>query len=125
MAKIINILLIISVICCLPTAIMAQDAQPAVEEAEQTVSPGDNIIIAVKDHPELSGTFPVDESGKLEYKLVGGTPISGLDQEGLQETIRGILSQFVAYPEFNLTIIKPSNQNKIEYYEEGNNEKDI
>lgn len=69
-----------------------------------TLGPDDVVEVTVMRHPEFSGTYPVNQEGKLQYKFVGDIQVTGMTKVQLEDKIRGIVSKFVISPEVNVTI---------------------
>ncbi len=51
--------------------------QVAPELRNYRVGPGDVLQVRVYGEPELSGAFPVNDMGELNYPLLGGVPVHG------------------------------------------------
>lgn len=71
-----------------------------------TLGPEDVIDISVMRHPEFSGTFHINQEGKLQYKFVGDMEVNGLTKQQLEEKLRDIISNYVISPETNVTIVE-------------------
>ena len=69
-----------------------------------TLGPDDAIEISVMRHPEFSGTYPVNQEGKIQYKFVGDMEVNGLTKAQLEQRIRDVLSTYVKNPEVNVTV---------------------
>jgi len=69
-----------------------------------TLGPDDAIEISVMRHPEFSGTYPVNQEGKIQYKFVGDMEVNGLTKAELEQRIRDVLSTYVKNPEVNVTV---------------------
>ena len=52
-----------------------------------TLGPGDVIGISVRNHPEFSGTYPINLEGKIQYSYVGNIDVRGLTQGKLEEKL--------------------------------------
>lgn len=70
-----------------------------------TLGPDDVVEIAVMRHPEFSGTYPINQEGKLQYKFVGDIDVVGLTKLQLEQKIKEIISNYVISPEINVTVI--------------------
>ena len=71
-----------------------------------TLGPEDVIEVSVMRHPEFSGTFHINQEGKLQYKFVGDMEVSGLTKQQLEEKIKNVISNYVISPEPNVTIVE-------------------
>jgi protein involved in polysaccharide export with SLBB domain len=80
------------------------DIKGGFDPLKYTLGPEDVVEIAVMRHPEFSGTYPIDQEGKLQYKFVGDMQVTGMTKVQLEEKIREIISKFVIAPEVNVTI---------------------
>jgi protein involved in polysaccharide export with SLBB domain len=69
-----------------------------------TLGPDDVVEIEVMRHPEFSGSYPIDQEGKLQYKFVGDMKVVGLTKFQLEEKIREIISKYVISPEVNVNV---------------------
>lgn len=69
-----------------------------------TLGPEDVIEIIVMRHPEFSGTYPINQEGKIQYKFVGDIEVTGLTKKELEEKIKKIISMYIIDPEVNITI---------------------
>lgn len=69
-----------------------------------TLGPEDVVEVSVMRHPEFSGTFHINQEGKLQYKFVGDMEINGLTKQQLEEKIKEIIANYVISPEVNVTI---------------------
>lgn len=70
-----------------------------------TLGAEDVVEITVMRHPEFSGTYPINQEGKLQYKFVGDIDVVGLTKLQLEQKIKEIISNFVISPEVNVTVI--------------------
>lgn len=69
-----------------------------------TLGPDDAVEITVLRHPEFSGTYPINQEGKIQYKFVGDIDVTGLTKKDLEEKIKKIISVYVIDPGVNVTI---------------------
>ena len=51
---------------------------PAVDASQYKIGAGDGLNVQVFGEPGLSGTFPVDDSGQLDFPLIGSVAAGGL-----------------------------------------------
>ncbi len=70
-----------------------------------TLGAEDVVEITVMRHPEFSGTYPINQEGKLQYKFVGDIDVVGFTKLQLEQKIKEIISNFVISPEVNVTVI--------------------
>jgi protein involved in polysaccharide export with SLBB domain len=69
-----------------------------------TLGPDDVVNIAVTNHPEFSGVFPVSLEGKVQYRFVGDINVTGMTKGQLEEKIKGILASYVSSPQVSVVI---------------------
>ena len=89
-----------------------QEVSEAAPEALETVSykheyrigPGDNVIISVWRHPEVSLTVPVRPDGKITTPLVEDLPASGKTGTELARDIEKALAKFIQNPVVTVTV---------------------
>ncbi|HOW42757.1 MAG TPA: polysaccharide biosynthesis/export family protein [Candidatus Omnitrophota bacterium] len=74
------------------------------DEVLYTLGPDDVIEITVQRHPEFSGTFPINQEGKIQYEFVGDLQVTGMTKKQLEERLRQLISRYVANPVVNVTI---------------------
>ena len=67
-------------------------AQPAAPDRSYRVGPGDTLEIQVYGEPTLSGTFPVNDAGQLEFPLLGALQVEGLSGPEVAYLLRQRLS---------------------------------
>ena len=79
-------------------------ALPAAEASSYTLGPTDVITITVMRHPEVSGEYPINNEGKIQYEFVGDILVSGLNKEEAEEVISQHLSEFIVSPEVTVKI---------------------
>ena len=71
-----------------------------------TLGPGDVIGISVRNHPEFSGTYPINLEGKIQYSYVGNIDVRGLTQGELEEKLEKNIATYVVSPQVNVTILE-------------------
>lgn len=69
-----------------------------------TLGPDDMVDIMVLRHPEFSGSYPINQEGKVQYKFVGDIEVNGLTKAQLEQKVRDIISTYVISPEVDVTI---------------------
>lgn len=70
-----------------------------------TLGPNDVIEISVMRHPEVTGEYPINKEGKIQYEFVGDIEITGLTKEEASDVIRESLSEYIVSPEVSVKII--------------------
>ncbi|MEW5895310.1 MAG: polysaccharide biosynthesis/export family protein [Candidatus Omnitrophota bacterium] len=73
---------------------------------EYTLGPTDVIEISVMRHPEVSGEYPVNKEGKIQYDFVGDLKITGLNKDEATKVIADALSEYIVSPEVTVKIIQ-------------------
>ena len=76
------------------------------EEAGGTYTLGatDVIEIKVMRHQEVSGEYPINMEGNIQYEFVGDIPLAGLTKDQATEVIVEALSEYIVSPEVNVKI---------------------
>ncbi len=69
-----------------------------------TLGATDVIEIKVMRHPEVSGEYPINQEGKIQYEFVGDIMISGLTKDQAEDTIRQALTEYIVAPEVTVKI---------------------
>ncbi|HZW21719.1 XrtA/PEP-CTERM system exopolysaccharide export protein [Noviherbaspirillum sp.] len=92
--------------CAGRPAIPVADAapEPAGYKHEYRIGPGDNVIISVWRHPEVSLTVPVRPDGKITTPLVEDLPASGKTGTELARDIEKALAKFIQDPVVTVTV---------------------
>ncbi|MBI4420111.1 MAG: polysaccharide export protein [Gemmatimonadetes bacterium] len=68
-----------------------------------TIRPGDILKVDVWGHTEYSGQFMVDESGHLQYPVIGDIQVQNLSLRELRERLRQGLEQLFRSPFLTVT----------------------
>ena len=76
------------------------------DPTKYTLGPDDVIEISVLRHPEFSGTYSVNQEGKIQYKFVGDLEVTGFTKTKLEEKVKEIISSYVINPEVNVAIVE-------------------
>jgi len=88
---------------------MVQSAGPAgqitPEDSRYTLGANDVIEITVMRHPEVSGQFPINAEGKIQYNFVGDVVVSGITKEDAAKVIADRLAEYIVNPEVTIKII--------------------
>lgn len=71
-----------------------------------TLGPTDVIEITVMRHPEVSGQYPINSEGKIQYEFVGDVMISGMTKEAAQVAVAERLAEYIVSPEVTVKIIQ-------------------
>jgi polysaccharide export outer membrane protein len=58
----------------------------------------------VQSHPELSGIFPINSEGNIQYEFAGVVALGGMNKQSAEDKIRKIVSQYVNEPKLYLKI---------------------
>jgi protein involved in polysaccharide export with SLBB domain len=72
--------------------------------AQAAIHPGDELVVTVYDHPELSGPLAVDSSNRISLPLVGSVDVRGLETSQIAERIREGLLHYVRKPAVNVQL---------------------
>jgi protein involved in polysaccharide export with SLBB domain len=75
------------------------------ETSRYTLGPSDVIAITIMRHPEVSGQFPINAEGKIQYNFVGDIVISGMTKDEAAKAISQRLSDYIINPEVSVKII--------------------
>ena len=72
-----------------------------------TLGPSDSISIRVYDHEDLSGSYNVDDTGRISLPLILGVNTRGLTLPELEQKIANKLSKnFIVNPKVSVDLIK-------------------
>ncbi len=86
-----------------PEVVPAAPATAPPADTAYTVGPGDTVNVQVYGEPGLSGAFPVDASGGLDFPLIGRVQVGGLAPPAVTELLRARLTEgYLRNP--NLTV---------------------
>ncbi|MCA9398601.1 MAG: polysaccharide biosynthesis/export family protein [Candidatus Omnitrophica bacterium] len=83
------------------------------EDSRYTLGVSDVISINVQRHPEVSGQFPINAEGKIQYGFVGDIYIQGKTKSEVKEILTEELSKYIIAPE--VTVIITGYNSKIVY----------
>lgn len=92
---------------CSPTYQIPEYARPVGDlpmrsEASAILGPGDVLEIVFFGREELSGQFPIDEAGQIQYPLVGRVTVAGLTGADATLALREALSAQFNNPEVSV-----------------------
>ena len=90
--------------CAGSPALPVADAEPSGYKHEYRIGPGDNVIISVWRHPEVSLTVPVRPDGKITTPLVEDLPASGKTGTELARDIEKALAKYIQDPVVTVTV---------------------
>lgn len=76
---------------------------PARAQMSPLLGPGDVLRIVFFGREELSGEFPIDEAGEIQYPMIGRVEMAGLTGEQAVRALRDALTEFFNNPELALT----------------------
>ncbi len=76
---------------------------PARGQTSPLLGTGDVLRIVFFGRQELSGEFPIDEAGDIQYPLVGRVEMAGLTGEQAVEALSAALTDFFNNPEIAVT----------------------
>lgn len=76
---------------------------PARAQGSPVLGSGDVLRIVFFGREELSGEFPIDEAGEIQYPLVGRVEMAGLTGEQAVQALREALTNFFNNPEIAVT----------------------
>jgi len=71
---------------------------------EYSLGASDVIEVKVMRHPEVSGEYPINKEGKIQYEFVGDIYLAGQTKDQAAETITGALSEYIVSPEVSVKI---------------------
>ncbi len=69
-----------------------------------TLGPSDIVEIVVARHPEVSGTYVVNQEGKIQYEFVGDVEVKGLTKNSLKDLLIEKLSEYIISPDVTVKI---------------------
>lgn len=83
------------------------DARPVTElparpEGSAVLGPGDVMDIVYFGREELSGQFPIDDSGEIQYPLAGKVPVEGLTGDEAASLLKERMTPFFNNPEISV-----------------------
>jgi polysaccharide export outer membrane protein len=94
-------------VACAPTYKIPDDARPVGElpvrsAASAVLGPGDVLDIVFFGREELSGQYPIDEAGQIQYPLVGRVTVAGLTGSEAAQALGEALSAQFNNPEVSV-----------------------
>lgn len=96
--------LALAALACAPSFKIPDDARPVAElparaQAAAVLGAGDVINIVFFGREELSGEFPIDEAGAIQYPLAGKVAVAGLTGDEAAAVLRERMTTFFNNPE--------------------------
>jgi protein involved in polysaccharide export with SLBB domain len=71
------------------------------------LGPGDSIRLRVYEHPDLSGSFNVDDTGSISLPLILDTNVSGLTLRELEQKIAiELTNNFIVKPKVSIDLVQ-------------------
>jgi polysaccharide export outer membrane protein len=83
----------------------AQGSGQPVQVAQYVVGPQDVLAISIWNQPTLSGKFPVEADGGINFPLLGKIPAGGLTLDGIRrELSRQLKNGYLNDPQITITV---------------------
>ncbi|MBI5416063.1 MAG: polysaccharide export protein [Candidatus Omnitrophica bacterium] len=70
-----------------------------------TLGKTDVLEVTVMRHPEVSGQFPVNNEGNIQYEFVGDVRVEGMTKDQVKDALAQKLSPFILSPEITVKIV--------------------
>lgn len=87
-------------------AAQQETATPAAPVEGYRLGAGDNLVITVFGHPDLTGEFQVDGSGNVSFPLVGGVSLGGKTIPEAQDVIADALQpDYLKNPRVSIQVL--------------------
>jgi polysaccharide export outer membrane protein len=80
-----------------------------VAEFSEPLRPGDVIRLRIWREPDLSGEFPVDESGQAVLPLVGPVSVVGLSRDSLRRSLLTSYTEYLKNPSIEVILLRRVN----------------
>jgi len=74
--------------------------------AQSRLQPGDVIRLRIWREPDLSGEFPVDESGTAVFPKLGPTKVASITADSLRSMLISTYSQYLKDPAIEVTFLR-------------------
>jgi protein involved in polysaccharide export with SLBB domain len=87
-------------------AALALAAPAAAAQADEAVRPGDVVRLRIWQEPELSGEFPVNESGTVVLPKLGPVETTGATHQQLRERLVEGFGQFLTHNSIDVTVLR-------------------
>lgn len=106
--RIVTILIALATAGCAASFRIPDDARPVSElparsEGSAVLGAGDVLDVVYFGREELSGRFPIDESGRVQYPLVGKVAVAGLTGDEAAALLTERMTPFFNNPEIAVT----------------------
>ena len=69
-----------------------------------TLGPNDTVNIKVQGHPELSGAYPLNAEGRIQYEFAGDVALGGMTRKTAEDKLSKVVSEYVINPKVILTV---------------------
>ncbi len=76
------------------------------EEVRYTLGADDVIKITVQKHPEISGSYTVNQEGKIQVEMVGDIQVAGMTKKELEGKFARLISSYIDSPDVSITILE-------------------
>lgn len=105
-----HIALLITLLSTLaPTAAATQEQAVPANPIEVTLLPGDLIRVAIWLEEDLSGEFPVDETGAVTLPLLGVRQVTGIPMAELRQRLVAEYKEYLRNPSISVTPLRRVN----------------
>jgi protein involved in polysaccharide export with SLBB domain len=88
------------------TAASAQSASRDTVLGQSRLQPGDVVRLRIWREPDLSGEFPVDESGTAVFPKLGPTKVASITADSLRVLLVATYSQYLKDPAIEVTFLR-------------------
>ena len=74
------------------------------EASRYTLGPDDVIEVSVMRHPEVSGRYPINKEGKIQYEFLGDVLVSGQTKDQVVKLLADKLKEYIINPDVRIKI---------------------
>ena len=94
--------------CAQSAAVVAKPAAAAQPDAAapNVLRPGDIVRLRIWREPDLSGDFPVDETGVVMFPKLGGLPVGGETPESLKAKLLDDYREFLSHSSVEVVVLR-------------------
>lgn len=92
--------------CLAPAAGLSAQETGAVPASTKSIRPGDVVRLRIWREPDMSGEFPVDESGTVVFPRVGEYQVLDDTPESLSERLQADYRQYLVNPSIEVTVLR-------------------